>query len=105
VASNYALNNITAPVNAPTVASTIEVGFFLDHINIDVTNAAIYWQLKGIKQPTDPAQMADWSQFAYVQMIPGSRTITRQGITGIRFYAVNAAAAPQAIVTVEAVIA
>lgn len=104
--SNYALNNVTAPANAPDpVLSTLAVGVFVDHFNIDVANAAIFWQLQGVKQPTDPPQMADWSQFAYIQMIPGSRSISRNGVTGIRFYAVNAAASPQAIVTIEAVLA
>ena len=103
--SNYALNNVTAPSNAPTQASTLAIGVFVDHFNIDVSNAAIYWQLQGVKQQSDPPQMADWSQYAYVQMIPGSRSIARQGVTGIRFYAVVAAATPQAIVTIEAVLA
>lgn len=105
MASNYALNNVTAPSPAPTLASTLVVGVFVDHFNIDVTNAAVYWQLQGVALPTGTPQNADWTPFVAVQMIPGSRTISRVGVTGIRFWAVNAAANPQAIVTVEAVVA
>lgn len=97
--------SVTISLTAPdhyTAASTIE-GVMLDRINLDVLNQAIYWQLKlGFG-----AGSGNW-EAAEKKMTPGSRTISRPGITGIRVRAAVPAAQlppgfPQAIVDVEAV--
>jgi hypothetical protein len=108
--SNYALNNVTAPVGAPIGVglpgcSTLAIGQWVYSFNVDVVNSSILWQLQGVALPTGDPQMADWTPFAWVQMTPGSRTLSRNGVTGIRFYAANPTANPQAIVTIEAVCA
>ena len=100
---NSALNNVTAPDNYSASAS-IDTGNWLDHINIDVTNSAIYLQIKQASRPGDTPQMSTWQ--AEVFMIPGSRTINRPGLTGFRFRAATPAAqlpagASQAQVTAE----
>jgi hypothetical protein len=109
VPSNYALNQIVAPDPPnPTKASTLTVGVFVHHFNIDVLNQGIFWQLQSTPLPTDPPQMGTFQAYAFVYMPPGSRTILRPQVTGIRFYAAMAAASlpagNQAIVTIEAVI-
>jgi hypothetical protein len=104
--ANVALNAITAP-DAYTPASTLgPAGAFADHINLDSVNAGIYWQI--CQTPNDAAtpQLATWQ--AEVYMLPGSRSLTRPGVTGVRVRAaIPAAQLPaggkQAVVTVEMV--
>lgn len=100
-----ALNAITAPDTVST-ASTLEGEILLDHVNLDVINQAVYWQIKQVAQAGYPPQTATWQPEVF--MGPGSRTIDRPGMTGIRVRAaVKAAALPagslQAVVTAEAV--
>lgn len=102
--SSFALNNITAPDNY-TAASTLESLPVLDHVNLDVSNQAIYWSLK---QSNDLATGVTGAWQPEVFMLPGSRVLRRQGMIGIRVRAATAAAnlptgATQAHVTVEAV--
>lgn len=102
---NAALNNITAP-DAYAQQATLDTGGWVEHINIDVANSAIYWQIKQASRPTDTPGMATWQ--AEVFMPPGSKSLYRGGVTGIRFRAaVLAAQLPagtaQAQVTVELV--
>lgn len=102
---SYPLNNVTAPDNAPTAASTLDPLPVCDHINLDVTNAAIFWSIKQTNNLTSP-QTGAWQPYVY--MAPGSRPIQRFGIVGFRFYAaVPQAQLPvgglQAQVTAEAV--
>ena len=102
---NSALNNVTAP-DAYAANATLDTGNWIDHVNVDVTNAAIYWQIKQASRPGDAPQMSTWQ--AEVFMLPGSRVIDRPGITGFRFRgAIPAAQLPagssQAQVTAELV--
>lgn len=102
--TSFALNNITAPDNY-TPAGTLDQLPILDHVNIDVTNSAIYWSIKQTTDLTTP-YTGTWQPEVF--MLPGSRTIARAGIVGIRIRAaVPAAGLPtggsQAQVTVEAV--
>lgn len=102
---NSALNAVTAPDQYATTA-TLDTGNWIDHFNLDVANQAIYWQMKQASRPGENPQMASWQ--AEVYMTPGSRSITRPGMTGARFRAATAAAslpsgATQAIVTLEIV--
>lgn len=100
--ASWALNQVTAPDNYAD-AATLDQLPILDHVNIDVTNQGIYWQ---VKQTTslDPRQGGTWNPEVY--MAPGSRTLQRAGMVGLRFRAAIAAAqlaGTQAIVTVECV--
>lgn len=102
---NAALNNITAP-DQYTGAATIDTGGWVDWVNLDVVNAAIYWQVKQASRKYDTAAKSTWQ--AEVFMLPGSRTINRPGITGIRIRAAIAlaqlpAGSHQAQVTAEVV--
>lgn len=107
---SWAINNVTAPdaytPSGQVGGATLNNLPVLDHINIDVTNQAIFWQL----QLTDPVALletqAAWDQEVY--MTPGSRSLYRPGMCGIRIRAaLTAASLPagafQAQVTVEAV--
>jgi hypothetical protein len=101
---SYALNNITAP-DKYGKTSTLDPLPVLDHINIDVTNQAIYWSIKQTNQLTTDLSGA-WQPEVF--MAPGSRSISRHGVVGIRIRAAVAAAnlpagSTQAQVTVEAV--
>lgn len=101
---SFALNNITAP-DKYVGSSTLDQLPVLDHVNLDVSNGAIYWSVKQTNDLTTPLSGA-WQPEVY--MIQGSRTITRRGIVGIRIRAAVAAGslpagATQAQVTVEAV--
>jgi hypothetical protein len=101
---SWALNNVTAP-DAYTQAATLDNLPFPAKLNIDVMNQAVYWQLR------QAAGTGLWSEGTWGQeifMIPGSRSIIRAGVRGIRIRAaVLAANLPagqlQAQVTVEAV--
>lgn len=104
---SYALNNITAPdAYTPTGGTaTLDPLPVLDHVNIDVVNQAIYWS---IKQTNDLTTNLSGSWQPEIFMLPGSRTLTRVGMVGIRVRAAIPAAqlpvgATQAQVTVEAV--
>lgn len=103
--SSWALNNITAPDNY-TPGSTLDTLPVLDHVNLDVSNQAIYWQLK-LADPTSQLETTgQWDQEVF--MFPGSRSLYRTGMVGIRIRAaVVAASLPagsiQAQVTVEAI--
>lgn len=101
---SYPLNNITAPDNY-TAASTLYPLPVLDHINLDVQNAAIYWS---IAETNDLTTELSGSWQPEVFMIPGSRVITRPNIIGIRIRAAVPlaqipAGSSQAQVTAEAV--
>lgn len=78
------LNNVTAPDNAPTLASTIDGTVPYSRALIDVQNAAIYWQAK----VGDGRSAADWTPASGVFMVPGSRRAPVSGkIYGFRFWA------------------
>lgn len=121
--SSYALNNIVAPDNYETPrptgnqsgpqGSTLDNLGITDHINIDVYNGGVFFQLKQADVPgrANPhiihENLATWQTEVF--MASGSRTIDRPGVTGIRLRAsVPAAQLPagtnQARFTVEAVI-
>lgn len=115
---SYPLNNFTAPdAYLPPGATagngrgqtcgpaTLQQLPPIDHVNIDVANTSIYWSIAQAA-PLDANRAGTWQDETF--MSPGSRTITRQGITGIRVRAaVTASLLPasvvQAQVTVEAV--
>lgn len=102
---NLAINALTAPDNY-TTASTIDTGGWVDHFVLDVANQAIFWQMKQINNAPDKPSLSVWQN--EVQMFPGSRTISRPGLTGARFRAANTAASlpvgvAQAVVTLEVV--
>lgn len=82
----------------------------IDHVNIDVMNASIYWSTKeGTPSAIGFEKLGTWQPFVF--MPPGSRTIYNRGggILGFQFYAANpntvisGAGGTQARVTVEAV--
>jgi len=100
---NAAINVLTAP-DTYTPASTLDTGNFVDHFNIDVYNQGIYWSIRQ-GHPRQSPGMAQWGPDVY--MAPGSRTINRLWLVGMRFRAaIPAAQLPagtsQAIVTLEA---
>lgn len=103
--SSWALNNIPAPDNY-TAASTLDQLPRLDHVNIDVVNGAIYWQLK-LADPTSGLETTgQWDTEVF--MLPGSKSLYRYGTVGIRIRAAIPAGqlpagSTQAQVTVEAV--
>ena len=102
--SSWTLDNITAPDNY-TAASTLDQLPVLDHVNIDVANGGIFWQLKLASGPTNP-EAGSWD--TEVRQNTGSRSLYRKGMVGIRIRAaVPAASLPagaiQAQVNVEAV--
>lgn len=94
---NYALNNVTTAdqYTAPNTLAPLPV---LDHVNIDVSNAAIYWQLQ---QTNDLTSDRSGSWQTEVFMSPGSRTLSRAGMVGVRVR--SAAPGVPAQATVEAV--
>jgi hypothetical protein len=101
---SWPINNLTAP-DQYTAASTLYPLPILDHVNLDVANQAIFWSIAQTNDLTTGLSGA-WQPEVY--MTPGSRSISRQGIVGIRVRAaVPAASLPvglvQAQVTVEAV--
>lgn len=105
---SYVLNNVTAPDNAPTQASTLENIPICDHVNIDVYNSGIYWAVKEAYVNWGQELQGNWQDETF--QAPGSRTIYNRGggIIGFRFRAaVPLANLPagqqQAQVTVEAV--
>jgi hypothetical protein len=101
----WALNNITAP-DTYTPAATLDNLPGPSTINIDVANQAIYWQLR-LLVGTGLATEGTWSQEIF--MSPGSRSLNRSGVRGVRVRAaiplatLQAQGAAQAQVTVEAV--
>ncbi|HET7047859.1 MAG TPA: hypothetical protein VFI54_06265 [Solirubrobacteraceae bacterium] len=102
---SWALNNITAP-DAYTSASTLQNLPFPGRVNLDVTNQAIYWQLQQASGPTGMNTEGTWQREVF--MGPGSRTLFRAGVRGIRVRAAVPAAslpagATQARVTIEAI--
>lgn len=111
--SSWALNNITAPDNYTSGpgGSTLDNLPVIDHVNIDVTNSSIFWQLKLAQltgyAPTESLEtLGQWDTEVF--MFPGSKTIDRPGIVGVRVRAAVPlaslpAGASQAQVTVEAV--
>jgi len=101
------VNNQTAPDTYPASPSPLIVSGLptLDHININVANQGIYFQLEQYS-PATSDRAGNWQQETF--MPPGSVTLTRQFCTGIRFRAaVPAAQLPanniQAQVSIEAV--
>lgn len=101
-----ALNAINAP-DAYTVQATLDGGMILDHINLDVINQGVYWQIRQIPQVGFPPQSASWQPEVF--MAPGSRTIDRAGMVGVRVRAATPLASLPAgtlrsVATVEAVL-
>lgn len=99
---NAAINALTAP-DQYDAASTLDTGRFVNWFNIDVYNQAIYWSIKQAAPRQTPG-MAQWGPDIY--MGPGSRTIQRVYVAGMRFRAAIKAAnlpagAAQAVVTLE----
>lgn len=78
------LNNVTAPDNNPTPVSTLDGVVPGTRCILDVTNSAIYWQIKhGRGRAT-----ADWAPPNGVYMSPGSRRLPSEGfVYGVRFWA------------------
>lgn len=84
-----ALNNVQAPDNAPTLASTIDGTVPHSRAILDVSNAAIFWQVKAGNGRAD----ADWKPANGVYMSPGSRRLPTEGwVFGVRFWAAVPAA-------------
>lgn len=101
---SYAINNLTAP-DQYTQAGTLSPLPLLDHVNLDVANAAIYWSINQTNALTTDLS-GSWQPEVF--MLPGSRTLARVGMVGIRVRAAVKAAnlptgQPQAQVTVEAI--
>ena len=112
---SYSLNNFSAPdrylgpgqtvangAGAATGPATLAFLPPVDHINLDVSNAAVFWSLMQTNELASP-DTGTWQPETF--MTPGSRVITRANVTGIR---VRAAVAGQtgttlAQITVEAV--
>jgi hypothetical protein len=99
----WALNNITAPDQYDD-AATIQNINGVTRVNIDVANQAIFWSLK-LAGGTGLYTEGTWDQEVF--MLPGSRSLFRPGIVGIRVRAAIPAAdlpsgASPAQVTVEA---
>lgn len=100
---NWALNNLTAP-DSYTPQATLDNLPVLDHVNLDVSNQAIYYQLKITRSLVEA--LGDWDLEVF--QAPASRSLYRQGITGVRFRAAIPSAqlpagASQAQVTLEAI--
>lgn len=105
--ASWAINQQVAPDEYGTDAQSgvLDRLPVLDHVNVDVANQGIYWSLKQTDD-LDPRQSGSWQPEVY--MAPGSRTLSRAGMVGVRFRAAVPAAqlSPgvlQAVVTVEAV--
>jgi hypothetical protein len=116
---SYSLNNFTAPdaYLAPgatgtnsraqtTGPATLQMLPLLDHVNIDVANGGIYFSLLLANSLDANASGGSWQPETF--MLPGSKSLTRSGLVGIRVRAAVtganlAAAATQAQVTVEAI--
>jgi hypothetical protein len=96
----WAINALTAPTTY-SAASTLDNLPFAPSINIDVANAAIYWQVKQANSPSGLHTEGTWQEETF--MLPGSRSIYRSGLRGFRFRAASSSASPQAVVTAEAV--
>jgi hypothetical protein len=101
---SWALNNITAP-DFYTDAATLNNLPWPQRINLDVANQAIWWQVSEVDARALYTE-ARWTGETY--MTPGSRTLLRAGLRGIRFRAaIPAAQIPagtyQAQVTAEAI--
>lgn len=83
------LNNVTAPDNAATTASTLDQTTQHRRAVVDVFNSGIYWQVKSGNSRSD----ADWTPASGTFMAPGSRRIPSEGlIFGFRFWAATKAA-------------
>ena len=106
--SSWSLNNITAPdaYTSGPGGSTLDNLPVLDHVNIDVANGGIFWQLKLAAPGPVAPESGNWDNETF--MLPGSRTLQRRGMVGIRVRAAVPVAqlpagATQAAVTVEAI--
>lgn len=95
---SWALNNITVP-DQPNASSTLINLPFPSKINLDVYNAAILWQLNQVTSPSGLSTEGTWGEPVF--MAPGSRSLFRPGVRGIRIW--NAVAGAPAQATVEAV--
>ncbi len=107
---NAAINQTVAPdqyiPGGQPGASTIESGRFMDHANLDVVNGGIYWSVRITDQPGGSPGLGQYGGEVY--MGPGSRTISRANMSGVRFRAaIPLANLPagqfQALVTLEAI--
>jgi hypothetical protein len=96
--ASWVLNNVTT-ADAYTAANTLDNLPFPSRINLDVSNAAIFWQLKQADHAPGLYTGGTWG--AEVMMLPGSRSLFRAGVRGFRVR--SAAAGVAAQVTVEAV--
>jgi len=97
--SNWALNNVTT-ADAYTAGNTLAGLPFPSRILLDVTNAAIYWQLQQSSSPSAMNTEGTWGNEVF--MLPGSRSLFRAGVRGIRVR--SALAGVPAQVTIEAVL-
>jgi hypothetical protein len=95
---SWALNNITT-ADAYSAANTLANLPFPSRVNIDVSNAAIYWQLQQAASVTGLSTEGTWQQEIF--MTSGSRSLFRSGIRGVRVR--SAVGGTPAQVTVEAV--
>lgn len=96
--STWTLNNVTT-ADGYTPANTLDNLPFPSRINVDVTNAAIYWQLKQAAGPGGLSTEGTWQNEVF--MAQGSRPLFRTGVRGIRVRSAKAGTPAQ--VTVEAV--
>lgn len=99
----WALNNVTAP-DQYSDAATLQNLNGVTRLNIDVANQAIFWQLK-LPRGSNLFTEAAWDQEVF--MLPGSRSLFRPGVVGVRIRAAIPAAhlpvgGSPAQVTVEA---
>jgi len=92
---SYALNNVTTQ-DAYTAATTLDLLPPCSRVNLDVNNTAIYWSVKLAVAGT---QLGAWGPDVF--MSPGSRTLQRSNIVGIRVR--SAVAGKPAQVTAECV--
>jgi hypothetical protein len=95
---SWALNNATT-ADTYTPANTLQNLPFPTRVNIDVSNAAIYWQLQRAAGATGLSTEGTWQQEVF--MTAGSRSLYRSGIRGVRVR--SAVAGVPAQVTLEAV--
>jgi len=98
---SYWINNATAPDNAPTYASTLDNLPLIDHIVLNINNAAIYWSIKLSDNYLGHDKFGAWQP--YILAIPQTIILYRSNAVGFKFYAAVPGLAKPAQVTVEAV--
>jgi hypothetical protein len=95
---SWVLNNVTT-ADGYTSGNTLDGLPFPSRINLDVANAAIYWQLKQSSHGPGLYTGGTWGPETF--MLPGSRSLFRAGVRGFRVRSAKPSTPAQ--VTVEAV--